>query len=410
MAKVILAISLLIIPPSSFGQSDFWIFSGFPDTYISGVGSHPFGRIFAWQGWPGDGFLYQSSDWGENWVQTSTHGYGTKAFLADQSGMLFVAGEEFHRSSDGGVTWETITEVFEASATSLVADQNNFLLVGHEAYVDPPGFSGGGIYRSTDNGSTWELLGFDREFISAIAVTPEGDILLSNAYSSSLYQSTDDGVSWGYVINGPYASALLSTLDGKIIAGTNSGIFCSTDRGDTWFQTLSDEVEIHSFAYHPEGKILAAAGTGRIYLSEDGGESWERTDSGIGDRDVVGVAFDSRGFGIAATDSGVFRSSDRITDVHRNSVLLPDQLLMSQNYPNPFNPSTTIRFDIPGSGEVSLKLFNLLGEEVVMLISGHRDAGTHIVTWDATGHPSGVYFYRLLAGDFVETRKLVLVR
>jgi hypothetical protein len=105
-----------------------------------------------------------------------------------------------------------------------------------------------------------------------------------------------------------------------------------------------------------------------------------------------------------------YRTTDSTTSVGGASSGLPGRWHLFQNYPNPFNPSTTIRFLIPRSAEVSLKIFNLLGEEVATLISGHRDAGTHSVQWDAAGLPSGVYFYRLQAGEFVETRKLVLLR
>jgi hypothetical protein len=89
---------------------------------------------------------------------------------------------------------------------------------------------------------------------------------------------------------------------------------------------------------------------------------------------------------------------------------VPTGIRLDQNYPNPFNPSTTITFSLPRLGAVSLRIFNLLGEEVTTLVTGNRDAGTHTVQWDASGQPSGVYFYRLEAGEFVETRKLVLVR
>jgi hypothetical protein len=88
----------------------------------------------------------------------------------------------------------------------------------------------------------------------------------------------------------------------------------------------------------------------------------------------------------------------------------PRQYILYQNHPNPFNPTTTIDFSLPTSGNVSLKVFNVLGEEVAPLISGHREVGTHTVQWDATGQPSGVYFYRLQTGTFLETRKLVLLR
>ena len=84
--------------------------------------------------------------------------------------------------------------------------------------------------------------------------------------------------------------------------------------------------------------------------------------------------------------------------------------LLISNYPNPFNSSTTIRFSIPRSGEVSLKIFNLLGEEVATLVLGDREAGTHAVQWDASGQPSGVYFYRLESGSFLQSKKLLLIR
>jgi hypothetical protein len=98
-----------------------------------------------------------------------------------------------------------------------------------------------------------------------------------------------------------------------------------------------------------------------------------------------------------------------VTDVDEASTL-PDELALSQNYPNPFNPSTTIEFALPQSGYVTLKVYNVLGEEVVTLIAGDHAAGTFNATWDAAEMPSGVYFYRLTAGSYVETRKMILVR
>ena len=88
----------------------------------------------------------------------------------------------------------------------------------------------------------------------------------------------------------------------------------------------------------------------------------------------------------------------------------PESYELFQNYPNPFNPSTTIEFDLPKSSELTLKIFNILGEEVVTLLSDFLLSGSHTVEWDASNLASGVYLSRLQAGDFVETRKMVLVR
>jgi hypothetical protein len=83
---------------------------------------------------------------------------------------------------------------------------------------------------------------------------------------------------------------------------------------------------------------------------------------------------------------------------------------LHQNYPNPFNPSTTISFTLGSPTDVNLKIYNLLGEEIESLISGNRPAGTYRVEWIPNGVASGIYFYRMEAGGFVETRKLILMK
>ncbi len=99
------------------------------------------------------------------------------------------------------------------------------------------------------------------------------------------------------------------------------------------------------------------------------------------------------------------------TDVTDNlTITLPSQYDLLQNYPNPFNPNTTIEFALPKSAFVTLKVYNLLGEEVVTLVEEQRTAGIHKFNWDASGLASGVYLYRLEAGEFVQSKKLVLMR
>jgi len=88
----------------------------------------------------------------------------------------------------------------------------------------------------------------------------------------------------------------------------------------------------------------------------------------------------------------------------------PASYTLSQNYPNPFNPSTTISFSIPAKWFVSLKVYDILGREVAVLVSEQLSAGNHSRLWNAEGLPSGVYFYRLQAGSFTETKKLILLR
>jgi len=89
---------------------------------------------------------------------------------------------------------------------------------------------------------------------------------------------------------------------------------------------------------------------------------------------------------------------------------LPHSFLLKQNFPNPFNPRTTIEYSLPKAGHVSLVIYNLAGKEVTKLFEGEKPAGNYIAIWDATSLASGIYFYRLQAGDFVLTRKMVLLK
>jgi glucuronoarabinoxylan endo-1,4-beta-xylanase len=89
---------------------------------------------------------------------------------------------------------------------------------------------------------------------------------------------------------------------------------------------------------------------------------------------------------------------------------IPVGFSLVQNYPNPFNPSTNIRIELPQASQVSLRVYDMLGREVSELVNERRDAGVHEVKFDGSELSSGVYLYRLQAGSFTQTRKLLLVR
>jgi hypothetical protein len=95
--------------------------------------------------------------------------------------------------------------------------------------------------------------------------------------------------------------------------------------------------------------------------------------------------------------------------------LLPSTFKLDQNYPNPFNPSTIIRYELPKMSNVSIKIYDALGKEVRSLIDEAQNAGTHNLLWDAVNNygqrvSSGVYFYRIVAGDFVQTKKMLMIK
>ena len=90
--------------------------------------------------------------------------------------------------------------------------------------------------------------------------------------------------------------------------------------------------------------------------------------------------------------------------------IMPAQFELSQNYPNPFNPSTTIRFSLPKETQLKINIYNMLGELVETLAEGTYEAGYHKVTFNASSLPSGAYIYRIESSDFVQVRKMVLLK
>jgi hypothetical protein len=93
-----------------------------------------------------------------------------------------------------------------------------------------------------------------------------------------------------------------------------------------------------------------------------------------------------------------------------NGSPLPERFILNQNYPNPFNPTTTISYSLPQASDVTLDVFNILGQRVTTLINQKQEAGEHTITWDASQFSSGVYFYRLQTGEATETKKMILLK
>lgn len=144
------------------------------------------------------------------------------------------------------------------------------------------------------------------------------------------------------------------------------------------------------------------------------------------DANRLGTSVDTTFLDYALPPTSVLYYKVRAIDIHGNegapspeaALILteagmehtPAEFSLSQNYPNPFNPSTRIGYSLPQGSAVSLKMFDVLGEYLTTLVDGYQPAGTHEVEWVASDYPSGVYFYRIQAGGFTQTRKLILSR
>ena len=106
-----------------------------------------------------------------------------------------------------------------------------------------------------------------------------------------------------------------------------------------------------------------------------------------------------------------YATSDKIpSSVEGDEVSLPQKFYLEQNFPNPFNPSTKIKYSVPKSSKVIIKVFDVLGNEIETLVNEEKPTGIYEITWYAEQLPSGVYFYQLKAGSFVSTKKMILLK
>ena len=112
----------------------------------------------------------------------------------------------------------------------------------------------------------------------------------------------------------------------------------------------------------------------------------------------------------ATVNRGDKVEAEVVMGVQNGANTVPTKFALSQNYPNPFNPTTSISYSIPQNSFVSLKVFDVLGQEVATLVNEEKSVGNYDVSFDASGIPSGMYFYRLQAGSFIDTKKMVLMK
>ena len=142
----------------------------------------------------------------------------------------------------------------------------------------------------------------------------------------------------------------------------------------------------------------------KIAFVDGKGTTTEKQDYSFVDKDLISGIYNYR---LKQLD---FDGTHRVVGELSVYLTLPEQFSLEQNYPNPFNPSTTINFSIPASGLVTLKVFNVLGSEVATLVNEQKEPGSYQVEFDSNNYSAGIYFYNLQAGNFIETRKMILLK
>jgi ligand-binding sensor domain-containing protein len=338
---------------------------------------------------------------------------GTVLFAGTFGGGLF-------RSSDYGEHWIAVNVGLTIPNVNALAVSKTNIFAGVYDFVN-----GGGVYRSTNNGDNWFGVnnGLTNSDIRAFAVND------TNIYAGTIggvFLSTNNGNNWIVKNSGlttPYVVTLAVSPTGsggiKIFAGTIAGgVFRSTDNGASWIamnEGLTNKY-INAFAVADNGIIFAGTGWSGVFLSTNSGSNWSAVNNGMTTSQINTLAIGPNGaeenYLYAGTDDGVWRRplSEMITSVNQTHVQLPENYSLSQNYPNPFNPSTTIRYALPSSANVRLTIYDLLGREIETLVDEEQSAGWKEVEWNASTFSSGIYFYKLVSGNFIDVKKMLVVK
>jgi hypothetical protein len=219
---------------------------------------------------------------------------------------------------------------------------------------------------------------------------------------------------------------IVDPVDEDIIYVTFSGlkwrdpqphVFRSSDMGATWSDISSNlpDAPVNAFAVDNNNQSVLYVGNDvGMYVSFNTGDNWEFLGEGlpivtVGDIKIHPTA----NFLVAGTHGrSMYKIDlDMVTGIETDKGTTPlNSFVLEQNYPNPFNPSTTIQYTVGSQQFVVLKVYDILGEEIATLVNEEKSAGTYEIMFDAQVLTSGVYFYTLEAGSYIQTKKMILMR
>jgi photosystem II stability/assembly factor-like uncharacterized protein len=377
------------------------------------------------------GTISRSSDLGLTWVDITTPMLIDISGIAAFNSELYIGGfSGLFKSNDNGNNWTQINfTTMQNSQVQKLYVHNNYL------FVDVNTASGYFLFRS-DNGTDWTF--YQSSLMNSFNNTFEsyGNILIAASYNNGILISHDNGENWevfneGFPVNSNGTTPLINS-----IYAIDNQLFASVSQFSIWNITLEAiPVELSSFiAEFINTEVILKWQTAsetnnrgfeierRLFTTKYGIDSWET----IGFLDGYRTTSENKFYFFADKNlhAGVynyrlkqldFDGSFEYSDVVRVEVTAPDKFALEQNYPNPFNPVTKIKYHIPMVGTfeqvgVLLRVYDILGNEVVTLVDDQKKPGVYEVFWDAAGLSSGPYFYILEAGQYTEVKKLLLLK
>lgn len=315
----------------------------------------------------------------------------------NDSRVLYYGTNRVYRTDNGAASWYAISDnLSDGTADSYLGTMTTIAVAPSNSGVIYAGTDDSHVWVTADTGATWTDISAALPFrwVTRVAVDPNDEMIAYVTFSGlkwnspqpHVFRTTDMGSSWEDISsNLPDAPVNTIVVDpsfpDNLYVGTDVGAYHSTDAGQSWAPLGQGmpTVSVYDLFIHPTLRQMVAGTHGRSMYKID----------------LVPLT-DVRE---AAGEGPAWPSSPRLF----------------HNYPNPFNPETTIKYQLPMTANVKLEIFNLLGQKVSTLVDRKQSAGFHSARWDGrneAGAPvsSGVYLYRVEVGEFVQTRKLTLLR
>jgi photosystem II stability/assembly factor-like uncharacterized protein len=334
------------------------------------------------------GELIKSTNAGLNWQITAM---GTNAlkyiyFLNETTG--FVSGDNgtLFKTTNTGQNWMDVSlNISEPIIKIAFSDEDYGYFLTREFLIE------GFVYKTTNGGQNWQVVnnfftGYtgQRALFDCLPLNRDTVYVSLGYYQTGIMRTVNGGQSWEYIYN-HFQSAIYP---------------------GSFFELFFRDEYIYAFNGPTDGVPCY------IVKSSNGGFNF----SPYSAYRVFGYMYDvyffkNSSIGYVCGESGfIVKLHSYVTGINNISTTIPDKFMLKQNYPNPFNPSTKIQFAIPENSEVNLKIYDVLGKEIAVLIDKHLTPGSYEYDFNSRDLPGGVYFYTLTAGSFAETKRMILVK
>lgn len=428
MKKLLLSISLLFIL-NALSHAQYW------SEQNSGV-SVSLNSVSAINGvaWVcgNNGTVLRTTNGGSNWINAGANGYFSSVNLVtiycESDLIAMTAGNNTsmtyaYRTTNGGTNW---VQVFSQMGSYIYAIYLN--AADKSFMVGNPIAGRWSLWKSTNDGANWDSTGLyipagNDESGFANSLFKNANDVWFGTNNSRVYYSSNNGLNWTYQSTLPEVNSraiwfLPSTNNFNTVYGLTGGtsIMKTTNSGSSWFQVLvpgTYDIKGITGGLNDSRSWFVRGST--IYTSFNQGANWSLDYTApAGTFNHISIIRDSptRVWAVRS-NGGISKYPGMSTVIKQIENRIPDEFKLCQNYPNPFNPNTKIRFDIPPPETIHklyLRIYDILGREIAALVDERLGPGTYEVEWDASNFASGLYFYRIEAGSFIDVKKMVLIK